>query len=98
MTATRCLFIPAGSWGDDSHVNFGIRLKDENFDGILCGDCGAITDKEDCIILWEGTSWGSGAPALGNSKECVGFNINMALFNVVDRVYQHLKSQVEEIS
>ena len=98
MTATRCLFVPVGSWGDDLHVSFGVHLEDEKFDGILCGDCGAITDREDCVILWEETMWGKGAPAIGESKEYVDFNISMILYNTIDHVYQHLKEEVQKNS
>lgn len=98
MTATRCLFVPVGSWGDDPHISFGIHLEDENFDGILCGCCGGITDRGDCIILWEEYKWGDENPLLRKGHEYVNFNIDMSLFEIVDSIYQNMKEVTEKNS
>ena len=101
MVAKRCLFVPSVDWGDDPHVSFGVHLQDEDCDKILCGDyedCGVCYDKEKCVILWEESQWGKGAPHIGDTVEYVDFNINMTLFGVVDSVYKNLTKKPEENS
>ena len=98
MIAKRCLFVPNAGWGDDSHVSFGIHLQDKDCDKILCGDCGVCYDKEKCVILWEESQWGAGAPHIGDTVEYVDFNINMTLFGIVDSVYKNLTKKPEKTS
>lgn len=90
MVATRCLFVPTIDWGDNHHVSFGVHLQDKDCNKILCGDDGVCYDKEECVILWEESQWGVGAPNIGDTAEYVDFNINMKLFGIVDSVYKNL--------
>ena len=100
MKATRCLFVPNASWGEEGHVSAGIHIQDEDtgFNAIVCWACGAVEDGCECTIMWEEAEWGADPwhILLGQIQD-TSFDIDEKLYALVDEVYNSMCMDVEPV-
>lgn len=100
MIARRCLFVPNASWGEDGHVSAGIHIQNKatGFNAIVCGDCGAVNDGEECTVMWEEKEWGADPwHILAGQTQDTFFDIDEKLYSMVDEVYNEMCMNVEPI-